>query len=570
MPQNFIACDRGQVLLMPPALVDWVPEDHLVWTVLGAVDQMDLDAFYGAYRSNGQGRGAYDPAMMVALLIYAYARGNRSSRGIERECREDVVYKLITALGVPDHSTVAEFRRGHETALAAVFTQVLGLWREAGLVTVGVIAVDGTKITASASNDSDRDYERIVCEILKEAERLDSEEDEVHGDARGDELPEHLQTAAGRKRALREAKQRLEREHSEHKDPDRPADQSGDDDDTGDGGGGELELVFDREVIERAGGRGRRRWFVEARQQVDEHHRREARPVKRSRLARLLESERRLSEQLAAEREANGLYEAYIAGGVTPSGRRFSARPAPFVSPEEPLGKINLTDPDSRTMQSRRGWVQGYNAQTVVNENHIIIAAEVTVTAADFGHLDPMVRAAERELQAIGVSDRPGIVVADAGYWNQRQMENVIDRGMPVVIPPDSNTRQGERPGWNSGLYAFMRRVIRSPEGGAIYRKRQGQIEPVYGDIKFNRKIDRFQRTGRAAVQSEWRLIAATHNLLKLHNHWITTSEASGGPEREPLRPDTQNAPRGNVTTEIFTRQPPRRGGRSSAHRSDG
>src|ERR1019366_4959650 len=194
MPQNFIACDRGQVLLMPPALVDWVPEDHLVWTVLGAVDQMDLDAFYGAYRSNGQGRGAYDPAMMVALLIYAYARGNRSSRGIERECREDVVYKLITAWGVPHLSTVAEFRRRHETALAAVFTQVLGLCREAGLVTVGVIAVDGTKITASASNDRDRDYERIVCEILKEAERLDSEEDEVHGDARGDELPEHLQT----------------------------------------------------------------------------------------------------------------------------------------------------------------------------------------------------------------------------------------------------------------------------------------------------------------------------------------------------------------------------------------
>ena len=102
-------------------------------------------------------------------------------------------------------------------------------------------------------------------------------------------------------------------------------------------------------------------------------------------------------------------------------------------------------------------------------------------------------------------------------------MEKVIDRGMPVIIPPDSNTRQGERPGWNSGLYAFMRRVIRSPNGGAIYRKRQGQIEPVYGDIKFNRKIDRFQRRGRAAGQSEWRLIAATHNLLKLHNHWITT-----------------------------------------------
>ena len=224
----------------------------------------------------------------------------------------------------------------------------------------------------------------------------------------------------------------------------------------------------------------------------------------------MLEGERRLSEQHAAKLEANRLYETYIAGGVTPSGRRFSAHPAPYVESDEPVGKINLTDPDSRTMQSRQGWVQGYNAQTVVNDNHIIIAAEVSVTAADFGHLDPMIRAAERELQAIGLNDRPGMVVADAGYWNQRQMEKVIGRGMQVIIPPDSNTRQGERPGWNSGLYAFMRRVIRSPEGGAIYRKRQGQIEPVYGDIKFNPKIDRFQRRGRAAGQSEWRLIAAT------------------------------------------------------------
>jgi hypothetical protein len=225
-----------------------------------------------------------------------YARGERSSRGIERECREDIAYRVLAANLVPDHSMVAEFRRRHETALAAVFTQVLGLCREAGLVTVGVIAVDGTKITVSASNDSDRDYEQIVREILEEAERLDSEEDELHGNARGDELPEHLQTAAGRKRALREAKQRLEREWREKRDLGR----SDDDDDSDDGPGGELELVFDREVIERSGGRGRRRWFVEARQQLDQHHRKQARPVKRSRLGRLL------PERAAVERAARG------------------------------------------------------------------------------------------------------------------------------------------------------------------------------------------------------------------------------------------------------------------------
>ena len=121
MSQNFVACDRAQVLLMPPSLADWVPDDHLVWTVLGAVEKMDLAGFYAAYRANGQGRAAYDPEMMVALLLYAYARGNRSSRGIERACREDVVYKLVTAMEIPDHSTIAEFRRRHQAALAELF-----------------------------------------------------------------------------------------------------------------------------------------------------------------------------------------------------------------------------------------------------------------------------------------------------------------------------------------------------------------------------------------------------------------------------------------------------------------
>ncbi len=132
MAQNFIACDRGQSMLLPPDLMDWVPDDHVVWSILGAVEEMDLGAFYGVYRENGQGRAAYEPSMMVALLLYAYARGNRSSRGIERECREDVVYKLITAMRVPDHSTIAEFRRRHERALGELFTEVLTLCEEAG------------------------------------------------------------------------------------------------------------------------------------------------------------------------------------------------------------------------------------------------------------------------------------------------------------------------------------------------------------------------------------------------------------------------------------------------------
>src|SRR5437763_410062 len=137
MAQNFIGCDRGQVMLLPPSLTDWLPEDHLVWTVLGAVEQMNLDPFYGAYRANGQGRAAYDPAMMVALILYSYSVGLRSSRQVERACCGDVAFKVITAMLVPDHSTIAEFRRRHETAIGELFSLVLGLCGEAGLVRVG-------------------------------------------------------------------------------------------------------------------------------------------------------------------------------------------------------------------------------------------------------------------------------------------------------------------------------------------------------------------------------------------------------------------------------------------------
>ena len=158
MGQNFISCDRGQVLLLPPSLTDWLPEDHLVWSVLGAVEHMNLDRFYGAYRANGQGRAAYDPQMMTALLLYSYCVGVRSSRQIERACRGDVAFKVICSMLVPDHSTIAEFRRRHEAAVGELFVEVLALCAEAGLVMLGEIAVDGTKMHASASYDRNRGY----------------------------------------------------------------------------------------------------------------------------------------------------------------------------------------------------------------------------------------------------------------------------------------------------------------------------------------------------------------------------------------------------------------------------
>ena len=210
MAQNFIACDRDQELLLPPSLSEWLPEDHLAWFVLDSVAELELGAFYGAYRSDGWGAAAHDPQMMVALFVYAYAIGVRSARAIERRCRDDVAFRVITANQVPDHATVARFRTRHEQAIGELFGSVLELCARAGLVNVGIVAVDGTKIAAAATHHATRSYEQIAKEILEEAARIDAAEDELYGEARGDELPEGLRTSGDRRKWLREAKQALE------------------------------------------------------------------------------------------------------------------------------------------------------------------------------------------------------------------------------------------------------------------------------------------------------------------------------------------------------------------------
>jgi len=186
--QNFIGCDREQELLLPPSLREWLPQEHLACFVLDAVDEVDLGAFYAGYREDGWGRAAHDPAMMVALFVYAYAIGVRSSRAIERRCHDDVAFRVITANRAPDHATIARFRVRHEDAVAGLFGEVLALCARSRLVKVGVVAVDGTKIAAAATHHATRTYEQIAREILEGAARIDAEEDELFGEACGDEL----------------------------------------------------------------------------------------------------------------------------------------------------------------------------------------------------------------------------------------------------------------------------------------------------------------------------------------------------------------------------------------------
>jgi transposase len=509
MAREFVGVDRGQLLLMPPSLAEWLPEDHLVWTVLGAVDQMDLDRFRQAYRLGGAGRAPYDPSVLVALLLYSYARGVRSSRQIERGCHEDVAFKIIANQRTPDHSTIAEFRRRHELAIADLFDDVLGLCREAGLVSVGVIAIDGTKIKANACMDANRDYRQIAIEILREAEETDRREDELYGQARGDELPEQLRTPEGRRQALEEAKRRIaeRKARAEAGEIDEP------------------DAGVDLDPGRMSGRGGRREWVREGRRDLERRREAERRAIPQQRTDRLFEAAGRLEQNHQVDLASNQAYEQWRQTARDTKGRRLGGPAKAYEPPQSPQGTINMSDPDSRVMRTQGSPPhQSYNAQAAVNERQVILAAEITVDPPDFGHLEPMLDSTLRHLQRHGVTEPPGTVVADAGYWHQRQINHITSRGIRVLVPPDGGMRDTPRPGWENGLYDQMRRQLSTEAGHALYRLRKITIEPVYGQIKHNRGVTRFMRRGRSAVQSEWRLITATHNLLKLHNHWTANT----------------------------------------------
>jgi transposase len=448
MAQNFLSCDREQELLLPPSLRDWLEEDHVAWFVLDAVGTIDLAEFYGVYRADGHGRSAHDPAMMVALLLYSYASGERSSRAIERRCRDDVPTRVICANRAPDHTTIARFRARHEAALRRTFTQILAMCARAGLVSVGVVALDGTLIAANASRAATRTHESIreeVDRMLGEAAAVDAVEDEQHGDARGDELP--------------------------------------------------------TELVDR-----------------------------RSRLARL----RRCREELEAEQaNAQMAYEENLrwrAEWEAEHGRKLGGR-KPFPPDPDGLGKrtINTTDPDSRVLtRVGRPVVQGYNAQAVATTAQIIIAADITQQSNDSGQLEPMISQAVTTLQAAGVDDQVGTVLADGGYWNSPQITQLGQDGIAAIVPTKAATRTKARKlSPRQGPEAKrIDALLDTPEGAALYRRRQHMIEPVFGNTKFNRRIARFHRRGLAACRAEWRLIAATHNLLKLYRAGITVQAA--------------------------------------------
>lgn len=437
MAQSFLSCDREQDFLMPPSVREWLPAGHLAWWLLDVVERLDLEAFYGEYRADGSGRPAHDPAMMVALLLYAYAVGERSSRRIERRCVEDVAFRVIAANRAPDHTTIARFRKRHAQRLAGLFVQVLAMCAKAGMVRVGTVAVDGTKLAANAGISANRSYEKIREEVermLAEADAVDALEDQRFGDARGDELPAELTDPVTRRERLERAKRELEAEQAA--------------------------AVAEHEAM----------------------------------LARRAEHRERT--------------------GRNPPGRPPGAGPAQQPPAD---AKRNITDPDSRIMNARGAYLQGYNAQALVGERRIIIAADVTASANDSHQLAPMLQAARANLDAIEHEEKIKCVLADGGYWNHDDIATARQRTVVVIPTSDPHHKGPRKKAPHQGPEADrINKILATPAGRRLYRRRAELVEPVFAHTKHTRGIDRFARRGITAARHEWRLIAATHNLLKL------------------------------------------------------
>lgn len=438
---NFIGAERDQVFLLPPDMRDWLPADHLAWFVIDVVDELDLSRFRAAYRADGHGRPAYDPAVLVAVLLYAYCSGIRSSRVIERRCQEDVAFRVLAGGLMPDHVTLARFRSRHAEALAAVFVASLRLCAEAGLVRLGAVALDGTKIGADARLDGNKtlaQLDELINGMLVEAEAVDAAEDAR--ESNDPPLPPGMVHRERRLARLREAKARLEADAA-------------------------------------------------------------------ARAARFAQR----SAQVNTARAAKGLAPMRL-------------QPRPRDEAPRPNAVVNPTDPDSRLMRSYGHSVQGYNAQLMATAEQIIIAAEVTQDANDVDQLAPMLTAASTTLTAAGVTSRIRALAADAGYWRAANVDGSIPDAPTLFIAVAKHGRRGKprQDGQPSAsktdhLVAAMQRRLDTATGKRMMRLRATTVEPLFGQAKHARGIRRFARRGLAAVQAEWKLIAATSNLLKLY-----------------------------------------------------
>ena len=450
----FLIDDLDQSLLMPPSLHDWLPENHLARFVVDLVDTLDLSAFYRSYEEkDGRGQAAYHPVMMVRLFIYGYCTGVVSSRQIEKRTYEDVAFRYLSADSHPDHSTVSEFRKRHLGALAGLFVQALRLCQKAGLVKLGHVAVDGSKVQGNASKHKAMSYGRMceseeklaaeVDELLRQAEAVDAAEDEKERQGKADKLPDELARRESRLKKIRKAKAALE---------------------------------------------------AEARQKAEE-----AKAAAEARIA-----ERRQKEAETGRKTPGRPPRVPDPDQAVPEAKAQRN----FTDPDSRIM------PDGAHKGS---FVQAYNAQIAVDsEAQIIVAAEITQQSNDKQQLAPMLDQVRQNAGASPVACSADTGYWSPEQVTDGRVEGIdlhVATGRdkhgtsaaPIQVPDEDD------------LLQQMKQKLQSEAGRAVYKMRKAIVEPVFGQIKECRHFRRFSLRGLENVQAEWTLVCLTHNLLKLY-----------------------------------------------------
>jgi transposase len=439
MSKDFRPWKIDEAQLLPANVQDYVPKDHLCRFILALVrEELDLSAIAGSYRS-GLGQPPFDPRLMTALLLHGYASGIYSSRRIAKSAVERADFMMIVAGDPPDFRTISDFRRRHLKALAALFVQVLQLAEKAGLVRLGHVALDGTKIKANASKHKAMSYAHmkkreaeLAAEVdrwLEAAEAADVEEDRLYGHKRGDEMPDWVADKQKRLEKIRQAKAELEAE---------------------------------------------------------------------AKAAAEAEMQRR--EQAEVQRKAEG--------------RKKSGR-TPAPPKQEPDGKTqrNFTDPESRILKTRDGYIQGYNAQAAVDEKaQIIVAHDLTQSMSDQNQLVPLMDGIKDNLGC-----EPKEASADAGYLSEANLAALAERKISAYVAAGRAKHPGEVKRRITGpLTKAMRDKLKRAGGRSRYRLRKQIVEPVFGQIKQARVFRQFLLRGIEKVKAEWALICTAHNLTKM------------------------------------------------------
>jgi transposase len=545
MAKGYRPVRRDQPFLLPPDMREWLPADHPVWLVMEAVDEhLDTSAFHAGRRTGGAGTAGYDPDMLVALLMWAYANGVTSSRRIEAACWQDVAFRVICAGDAPDHVTIARFRAAFPGAVKDLFKEVLVLCARLGMGKLGTVALDGTKITANASKAANRSEATLRKLAAREAAKAaaahaaaDAAEDELFGEGqRGDEVPPEVVNPATRAGRIAAALADLEAGR-------QAAEQARD--------------AQRQQRMEAAAAGTPMTGRPPAGTGVALAAQRAAR-LEDAQLAKIADWEQRNAARAAAG-------QPLLPGpGPRPPGQcarvrdaraalekaQAAAAEAQREAPGRPGPVRNITDPDSRLMPVRGGaFIQGYNAQHMVSEDKLIIAEELTSDTNDAPWFGPMLTAAAGAAALITTHQPPpaatspaeqasvaehgspakqasgiGQVLADAGYCSE---DNLTIAGPDRLIATgkhrDLEKTAREAAASQASLsedppdspIAAMAARLATPDGITAYRKRGHIAETPHGQIKHNMGIRRLAMRGKPKASAEWTFTCAVHNLIK-------------------------------------------------------